>query len=172
MRRDSVASVLIAGLALSSVGAGEAGRMRVIRSWPDEVVVDGRAARGRIEIVFDYGAGRASEIRYDGAGHEVTRKALPLGFQPAPAPEEIAEAMDAVRGDRELAKVLQRVRGGLDGGFLLEQKQGPCGPGSRCLLIQMATADRMGIIRWMVYNLVSQTFAYRDYTPAAVMGRP
>jgi hypothetical protein len=71
-----------------------------------------------------------------------------------------------VRGDRELLEILRRTGGELEGGFLLQRPDGPCGPGSRCLAVQIATADRMGTIRFVVYDLVRQGIVDRDHTPA------
>lgn len=164
--------LVVAILNLARTDGTEPRRTRVIRSWPDEVMVDGRSTPGRVEVVFDYGAGRASEIRYDAAGRQVATLVLAEGSQPAPSAEEIQEAEDAVRQDPELSRILRRTRGRLLGGFLLQRKDGPCGPGSRCLQIQMVTADRMGTVRWSVYDLVGQTFAYRDYTPASEPAAP
>jgi hypothetical protein len=169
--RAPLAAWLVAVLPWGAWGA-EAARTRVIRGWPDEVVVEGQRQRVRVEVVFDYGSGRTQEVSYGADGGELQRRLLPLGFQPAPCAEELAEARDAVRSDRELQAILRRTGGEPQDGSLLQQPEGPCGPGSRCLLVPLATADRTGVIRFVVYNLTAQAFVSRDYTPASAATRP
>jgi len=44
----------------------------------------------------------------------------------------------------------------------------PCGPGSRCLQIQILTPDNLGLLRWTVVDLVQRRIAYPVYVPRGV----
>jgi hypothetical protein len=86
---------------------------------------------------------------------------------PAPSQEEIREAFDIVRADAEMGRILHRFTGQLEGGFLIEEGRGKaCGPGARCLLIQILSRDRAGLIRVMGVDLVKQSIAYRTFLPS------
>ena len=50
---------------------------------------------------------------------------------------------------------------------IIEEGRGKaCGPGARCLLIQILSPDRSGLIRVMGVDLVKQTIAYRTFLPS------
>jgi hypothetical protein len=164
-----------AGAAATAVAAAEAGdhRLRLIKSWPEDPVVDGRAVPGRVEIWFDYTAGVAihkvvANAKGSGGADKVIKSrtlAPGLGL-PRPSDEEIAEAMDLVRADKEMARVIAATHAVLDGGFqLLEAAGSPCAPGSRCLKVQLMSPDRVGIVRNVVVDLVTQAIVYRAYVP-------
>ena len=56
----------------------------------------------------------------------------------------------------------------MEGGFLLDEAAGKaCGPGSRCIQIQMVSADGYGLVRWVVVDLNKRQMAYSLYSPAA-----
>jgi len=149
-------------------------RMRLVRSWPENPVVDGRAVPGRFEIWMDYTAGVAiHQVVLDAKGPDgkariVRSETLPPGVgQPRPSPEEIAEAMDIVRADQEVGRVIAATRAVLDGGFqVFEAADKPCGPASRCLKIQLLTQDRVGFIRNVIVDLMTQAIVYQTYLPA------
>ena len=68
-------------------------------------------------------------------------------------------------------RILQRFSGQLEGGFLIEEGRGKaCGPGARCLLIQILSRDRAGLIRVMGVDLVKQSIAYRTFLPLRASG--
>lgn len=154
-------------------GEVKGSRVRVIRSWPEPVTVNGNTALGRVEIAFDYDEGVAIEriIAADGTVVSTIVRRKGEGA-PRPTPEEIAEAKDLVLADEELARIIDQAGAQLEGGFILNERAGkPCEPGTRCLQIQVITADRMGFIRWVVVDLTKRSFAYRTYMPSAREGQ-
>ncbi len=136
--------------------------MRVIRAW-DEIVGPGAGApKRRVEIIFDTRQGVLRRRVRDASGHLVSDRSVT--GHPRPSPEEIREAFDLVRRDRELGPLLRRSRGHLDGGFLLAEAAGePCGPGSRCLQVFLLSESRRELIRRAIVDLVTGRIAYRDY---------
>lgn len=148
-------------------------RVRLIRSWPEPVTVNGKTALGRVEILFDYDQGVAIEQLIAADGKVVQSNVRRKGEgAPRPTPGEIQEAMDFVRADPELARIIERADAQLQGGFILNEPAGkPCGPGTRCLQIKLNTADGMGFIRWAVVDLTRNVFAYRSYMPSTGEGR-
>ena len=72
-----------------------------------------------------------------------------------------------VRADKEVGRVIDATHAILDGGFqIFEPADKPCGPGSRCLKIQLLTQDRVGFIRNVIVDLMKQEIVYRTYLPA------
>jgi hypothetical protein len=183
MEKQGRRVAILALLALSWAGAADyaasaekAGdhRLRLIRSWPENPIVDGRAVPGRVEIWFDYSAGLAihkviaNAKGPGGVDRVISSRTYPPGVgQPRPSPEEIAEAMDIVRADKEVGRVIAATNAVLDGGFQIFQPAGqPCAPGSRCLKIQLLTQDRVGFIRNVIVDLNTQAIVYQTYLPA------
>jgi len=139
--------------------------VRLLRGWEETVKETGREYRRRVEVVFDYEKGVARQNYYSTDG-------LLYGFReikqnmPAPSPEEIAEAQDLILRDPELSRIVARRSAVFEGGFILEEGSGlPCGPGSRCLQIQLLTPDHSGLIRWTVVDLVKLEIAYPVFVP-------
>jgi hypothetical protein len=159
--------------AVPAAGRESGSRIRVVRSWPEPVTSGGKTALGRVEIAFDYDEGVVIErvIAADGKVVSTTVRRKGEGA-PRPTPEEIEEAKEMVRADAELSRVIDQAGAQLDGGFILNEAQGrPCGPGTRCVQIQIETADGLGFIRWVVVDLTKQSFAYRTYMPSAMEGQ-
>lgn len=181
--RRSVTVGLSALLCVGSVAAAEvpkagpakdakpAHRVRVIRSWPEELRVRGRGVPARVELLFDYTAGVAIERLVtegpDGSRTLVRSQTFPPGVNvPGPSGEEIEEAMQIVRADLEMARLISNANAKLDGGFeIFEPAGSPCGPGTRCLKIQIDTPDGLGFIRNVVVDLTKQAIAYRAWAP-------
>ena len=140
--------------------------VRLLRSWQETLKgAAGREYVRRVELVFDYEKGVARENYYTAEGRPWGRREIKQN-QPQPTAEEVAEAQELILRDRELARIVERRRAGFNGGFLLEEARGlPCGPGSRCLLIQLLTPDHGGLLRWTVVDLVRQRVAYPIYLP-------
>lgn len=145
-------------------------RTRVVKSWPEDFVVDGQKVRGNVEIVFDYTDGVAIERHV--YGPENARKVASSRTNarghgsPRPSPEEIEEAMDMVRNDKEIAQIIEVTHAVLDGGFQIFGKPGTrCGPGSRCLEVQLMTDNRLGFIRNVIVDLTKDAIVYRNYLP-------
>jgi hypothetical protein len=140
--------------------------VRLLRSWEETVKgADGRESARRVDVVFDYDRGAAYERFYGLDGTPTGGMTLGPGH-PAPSPEEIQEAFDIVRAAPEFELLFKRFRVVFEGGFLLtEDKDQPCGPGSRCLRVFLLSSDRAGTIRQVVVDLVRQQLAYDDFTP-------
>jgi hypothetical protein len=148
-------------------------RVRLIRSWPEPVTVNGKTALGKVEILFDYDRGVAIEQLLAADGTVVQTNVRRKGEgAPRPTTQEIQEAMDFVRADPEFARIIEHADAQLQGGFILNEPAGkPCGPGTRCLQIKLNTSDGMGFIRWAVVDLTKNVFAYRSYMPSTGEGR-
>jgi len=153
-------------------GESKASRQRIVRSWPEPVTVDGKTALGRVEIAFDYDEGVAIERVISADGKVVSTVVRKKGEgAPRPTPEEIEEAKDMVRADAEIARIIDQANAELDGGFILNEDAGkPCGPGTRCIQVQVLTQDRLGFIRWVVVDLTKDSIAYRTYMPSSGAG--
>jgi hypothetical protein len=154
-------------------GNSDASRVRLIRSWPEPITLNGKTTLGHVEILFDYDQGVAIERLIDHEGKVVSTQVRKKGEgAPRPTPEEIQEAMDFVRADQELARIIDRAQAQLHGGFILNEPVGqPCEPGTRCIEVKVVTADGMGFIRWAVVDLTKQRFAYRSYMPSTGEGK-
>jgi hypothetical protein len=140
----------------------EGGRQRVLRAWWDTVKVDGEDVSRRSEVIFDYSAGAAFQRTYDTDGKLLSSQRI---SQPRPSAEEIAEAVAIIEADARLGRIVQRLKPVYEGGFVLEEDKGfACGPGTRCLQMQLLTgADRMGLLRWVVVDLTRQAVAYPNF---------
>jgi len=179
-RGGRVALVALAALAWAGTAtaaeAARAGehRVRLLRSWPENPIFQGRAVPGRVEIWFDYTNRRVIQkvvvtaAEPGGVDTVIKSETLPPGMgAPTPSEEEIAEAMEIVRQDKEIANLISATHAVLDGGFQVFERAGkPCEPGSRCLKIQLDTQDRLGFIRNVVVDLTTQSIVYRSYLPA------
>lgn len=177
--RDAAVAVGLLGL-VAAAGAVEpdpatpqtkdAHRTRVLRSWPEDVRMGRKLVPARVELLFDYTAGVAIQrvVIETKKGRAVLKtETFPPGVNvPGPSLEEIEEAMAIVRADAEIARLIRNADGILDGGFeIFEPAGSPCGPGTRCLKIQINTADRLGLIRNVVVDLTRQAIAYRAWAP-------
>ena len=178
MRRDvairalAVAGMLVAAAALAESRVDRTSRpVRLLRSWDETVKMpDGREYVRRVELVFDYAKGYAREWYYYGGDRRIYAGARDIKqSQPSPTPEEIAEAQGIVLADPELGRIVTRTKAVLEGGFILEEgRRGRCGPGSRCLQIQLLSSDRTGLVRWTVVDLVKREIAYPVFVPKGV----
>ncbi len=141
--------------------------VRLIRSWQDSAKgPNGIETPRRVEVVFDYQRGIGYQNSYTLGGIQTGRLALGLGH-PAPSPVEIDEAFDVVRGDPEFGKILKGSRAVFEGGFLLTEARGPCGPGSRCLRVFVLSSDRSRTLRQVVVDLVSVRVVDGNYSPGS-----
>ena len=172
MRRILRVGLVSAATALAAVGQAqspvtrESRPVRLLRTWHDPV----KTARGdvwrRVDVVYDYGQAAAFERVYTMDGHLIRNRRIVVN-PPAPSQEEIEEAFRIVRADAEMARILQRYGEHLEGGFLIEEGRGKaCGPGARCLLIQILSPDRTGLVRVMGVDLVRRAIAYRTFNPS------
>jgi hypothetical protein len=155
-------------------------RIRLIRSWPEDVRVGAKQVAGRVEMWFDYTAGVVIQriLIDDPKGNPAAAKLVrsetfaPGINVPRPSPEEIAEAMGIVRADKEMARLIANAQAELDGGFeIFEPAGSPCGPGTRCLKVQIMTNNRLGLVRNVVVDLTKQSIVYREWQPEGPWGK-
>lgn len=165
--------------ALQKGATDSAHRTRVVKTWSEEIVQGGQRIPARVEIVFDYTAGVAIHrlvvkgATADAPEQVVSSKTFEPGYGvPRPSTEEIQEAMDIVRGDKEIAKVISATQAVLDGGFQIFEPAGkPCGPGTRCLKVQLMTDNRLGFIRNVIVDLTRQAIVYSTWVPSNEEGK-
>jgi hypothetical protein len=172
MRRILRLGLVFAATAVAAVGQAqspvtrESRPVRLLRTWHDPLKTPQGDVWRRVELVYDYAQAAAFERVYTMEGRLVRNRRIVVN-PPAPSQEEIEEAFRIVRADVEMARILQRFGGHLEGGFLIEEGRGkPCGPGARCLLIQILSPDRTGLVRVMGIDLVRRTIPYRTFIPS------
>jgi len=149
------------------VGIGRDTRpVRLLRSWYDSIKTRRGEIQRRVDVVYDYGQAAAFERASTLDGRLMWSRRIRVN-PPQPSPEEIAEAKEIVRANPELQKVMARFNAELEGGFLTEEKAGmACGPGTRCVLIQLVAPRHAGLIRWTAVDLVKQRIAYLTFVPS------
>jgi len=141
--------------------------VRLIRSWYDSIKTRQGDLQRRVDVVYDYGQAAAFERAYTLDGRPMWSRRIRVN-PPQPSPEEIEEAKSIVRADAELSRVMARFNAELEGGFLAEEKRGgACGPGTRCVLVQVVAPHHAGLIRWTAVDLVKQRIAYPVFVPSA-----
>lgn len=164
IRRSLYPAFIVALAALWSVpGAWAQDNTRVLKSWSEPVKVNGEEKVYRVEIVFDYDTGEARQNVYDAAGALLSREAVTK--LPRPTAEELAEAFALVLADDELGALFRENNAVLDGGFILREDSGPCGPRTRCLQIEILAPERTRSLRFVAVDLVSGRIAHRNLYP-------
>ncbi len=162
-----LAAVVPAAVALAATVTRTSRPVRLLRTWEETIKAGGREFPRRVEVVFDYGLGVARENYYTLDG-ELTGSRKITQNMPRPSREELTEALAVVHADPELDRIASRRSAIFEGGFALEEGRGErCGPGSRCVQIQLISPDRVGLIRWVVVDLVKRETVYRAYTPGS-----
>jgi hypothetical protein len=174
VRRTLSTLALFLGLVAAATGDDEVSRrsrpLRLLRTWHDSVKTPEGDVTRRVDILYDYGRASAFERTYALDGTLISSRRIVVN-PPTPSAEEIEEAFEIVRGDSELARIIGRYSADLEGGFLIEEGRGKaCGPGSRCLLIQVLSPDHSGLIRVTGVDLVKRTIAYRTFVPSEHSG--
>jgi hypothetical protein len=161
-------SLLVSGaLFAQSAPVGRDTRpVRLLRSWYDSIKTSRGEIQRRVDVVYDYGQAAAYERAYTLDGRLMWTRRIRVN-PPQPTPEEIEDAKSIVRADAELSRVMARFNAELEGGFLAEEKRGgACGPGTRCVLVQVVAPNHAGLIRWTAVDLVKQRIAYASYVPS------
>ncbi|MEX0878906.1 MAG: hypothetical protein WEB59_14605 [Thermoanaerobaculia bacterium] len=174
MRRTLLALALLLGLATAAIGDSEVTRssrpLRLLRTWYDSIKTPAGDLPRRVDILYDYGSASALERAYTLDGRLISSRRIVVN-PPTPSPEEIEEAFAIVRADAEMARIIGRFSADLEGGFLIEEARGTaCGPGARCLLIQVLSPDHSGLIRVMGVDLVKRNIPYRTFVPSEHAG--
>jgi hypothetical protein len=140
-------------------------RTGVLKSWDDTIKQGGRDVARHVNIVFDYRAGIAWEYAYDEAGRPLSSRRLTANL-PRPTPEEIAEAVEIIRGDLVVGRIMSRANARPEGGFLLEEESGQaCGPRTRCVQLLLMAEHSAGLLRRVVVDLTKRRLAYASYVP-------
>jgi hypothetical protein len=161
-------ALLMAGLAVPVLAGeraaqvGAPARERVLRVWEDSVKVNGEDVRRRMEVVFNYDTGVAQQRAYDADGRLLSARTI---AQPRPTAAEISEAIAIIERDPKLSRIVSVAKPVYEGGFVLQEPAGfACGPRTRCLQMQLLTgADRLGLLRWVVVELVRQAVVYPNF---------
>jgi hypothetical protein len=143
--------------------------VRLLRTWDDTVKGKGGVEYARrVDLLYDYGRGVAREEYYGADGALLGSREIKQN-QPQPSREEIDEAIALIKADAALRRIVVRRAAEFEGGFILEEERGrPCGPGTRCLQIQLLTPDHSGLLRWTVVDLVKRVIAYPVYPARTV----
>ncbi|MEO0742958.1 MAG: hypothetical protein AAF089_15345 [Bacteroidota bacterium] len=158
-------ALLAAPIALAQNSTADE-RERVLRSWSEPVkLANGERGTYHHEVIFDYETGVTRQVVRDEAGALVAD--FPIQ-QIRPTPEEFDEAVAILMAEPDFQAIRSARPFEADGGFILVQDDGQaCGPGSRCLQIDLLDAtDRTQRVRYVVVDLVSQTVAYPNFNPA------
>src|SRR5262249_10347217 len=121
--------------------------VRLLRTWYDTIKTPRGEAPRRVDILYDYSKAAAFERWYSTDGTMFFERKFVLN-PPTPSDQEIEDAFEIVRADPQMVPILRRFNAVLEGGFLIEEGRGQaCGPGARCLLVQVLSPDRSGLIR-------------------------
>src|SRR5262245_42037892 len=140
--------------------------VRLLRNWYDTIKTPSGEMPRRVDILYDYSKAATFERWYSMDGRMFFERKFVLN-PPTPSDKEIEEAFEIVRKDPQMIPILRRFNAVLEGGFLIEEGRGKaCGPGARCLLIQVLSPDRSGLIRVMGVDLVKQNIPYRTFVPS------
>jgi len=140
--------------------------VRLLRNWYDTIKTPQGEIPRRVDILYDYSKAAALERWYTMDGRMFFERKFVLNT-PTASEKEIEEAFDIVRNDREMIPIIKRFSAVLEGGFVMEEGRGKaCGPGARCLLVQVLSPDRSGLIRVMGVDLVKRYIPYRAFVPS------
>jgi hypothetical protein len=140
--------------------------VRLLRNWYDTIKTPKGEIARRVDIIYDYSKAAAYERWYTTDGRMFFQRKFVLN-PPTASDKEIEEAFEIVRNDPQLSPVIRWFHGVLDGGFVIEEGRGKaCGPGARCLLIQILSPDRSGLIRVVAVDLVKRNIPYRAFVPS------
>lgn len=151
----------------SNSGITETSRpVRLLRNWYDTIKTPNGEIARRVDILYDYSNAAAIERWYTLDGRAFFNRKFTVN-PPTPSEAEIAEAFDIVKKDKELSIIIKHFSAVLDGAFLIEEGRGKaCGPGARCLLVQILSPDHSGMIRVVGVDLVKQNIPYRAFIPS------
>ncbi len=136
----------------------------IMSEWTEAVKTpEGKQFR-RYQAEYDWDTGLMHRHEYDADGVHLSTRTLKR--TPTPSEEEIAEAIDIVRGSPEVIDIQRRQAGlKIDGGFTIRQTkdEGPCHGNARCL--QIFLFDGENVVRHMLVDLRANTIVDHDYVP-------
>jgi hypothetical protein len=105
-------------------------------------------------VLFDHTALEARRVVIDAVSSELLANEL-LPGRPQRSSEEFDEAVEIVRRDRDLARLLDQ-GGVLDGGFIVDD---PAGSGRRMIQLKLVTTDRLTLLRSITVDLTRRVIA-------------
>src|SRR5262245_55501019 len=124
MRRILTVLVLLVGAAAAATAQLPVTRqsrpLRLLHSWYDSIKTPKGDVARRVDIVYDYARAAALEQVYTLDGRLLTSRRIVVN-PPTPSAEEVQEAFEIIRADAEMALLLWRHGGELEGGFLIEE---------------------------------------------------
>ena len=149
---------------LLTVPASAQSADRIVHQYSDDVKTAAGTETRQVDVVVDGETGASFQIVRDASGAVLSRTAI----QPAaPNADEMDEARAVIAADADLASVMRSRPVHIDGGYILVEAEGmACGPGSRCLQLDMLNAqNRRERVRFVVVDLVSRSVVYPDFNP-------
>lgn len=156
---------------LSSEITEESRPVRLLRNWYDTIETRRGEIPRRVDILYDYSKAAAIERWYTLDGRMFFERKF-VRNPPTASDKEIEEAFEIVRNDPQLSPVIRWFHAVLEGGFVIEEGRGKaCGPGARCLLIQLLSPDRSGLIRVVGVDLVKRNVPYPAFVPCEHSGK-
>ena len=137
---------------------------RVVHQYSDAVKTAAGVEMRQVTIVVDQETGGSFEVVRDARGDVLSRRALK---PTSPSEAEVDEARAIIAADAELSALMRARPAHIDGGYILVEAEGAaCGPGSRCLHMDLLNDEnRRERIRFVVVDLVSRSVVYRDFDP-------
>ena len=163
-----LAAALLLTLAASEAPAQARTDTQIIRSWEEPVKTDRGEEIRRVEVAFDYAQGTPVRRTYDADGRLLTTEAT--DEMPQPSEAEIAEAASIIEADAELAPLLAESGATIEGGFTYLQEDfkeplAACGPGARCLQLDLVAPSRTESVRFVVVDLATRQVVEHDLFP-------
>lgn len=159
----TLAAFTLVGVAIADEKPVTDHRVRLLHKYD---IVDKEASgevAHHVEVMYDYTDRVGRILTYDAKGDLVKREDL-LHGGPHPSTDEIHRAEELLLQDADLAMLLKRLDYVFEGGFLVERESGPCGPGTRCVEIQILAAPyRYGLIKKVLVDLVAERIVVPQY---------
>ena len=137
---------------------------RIVHQYSDAVKTAAGVETRQVAVVVDGETGASFQVVRDASGTVLSRTAI---RPTSPSASEVDEARALIAADADLASVMRSRPVHIDGGYILVEADGmACGPGSRCLQLDMLNdANRRERVRFVVVDLVSRRVVYPDFDP-------
>ncbi|MFN7972166.1 MAG: hypothetical protein U0166_07410 [Acidobacteriota bacterium] len=155
--------LVLPALALAGDAPVATHRTELLHSYDITDKVDGAEVARHVDVIYDYTDRVARVITHDAAGNVVKSEDV-LHNQPHPSKAEVKRAQEILLKDPDLSAHLAQLDYVFEGGFLIEREDGPCGPGTRCVEVQILAAPyRYGLIKKVVIDLVAEKIVVPQY---------
>jgi hypothetical protein len=131
--------------------------LRVSKGSADEKSDSNQPPRRLADVIlYDHSTGKAERLLFDPGKDQIVKREK-LAGQPSPTEDELEEAVNIIKANPELAKLIS-AGGQITGGFLASPPEG--GPtNDRYVQMQILTPDRRQIQRVVLVNLSSGAIA-------------